>query len=103
MKRDINLVREILFLVEAGGKQERPTLADEDIINYHFRLMTDVGLLACAEISENEWQVRLTWAGCELLEIIRNEARWAEVVRILDDMNCHSFEVAKKLAMRLME
>jgi hypothetical protein len=103
MKRNVDLIRDILLSVEADHidiKSEVTT--DQDIINHHLHLMIDGGLLNGKEINEGQWRIYgLTWQGYELLELIRD--RWGTIKRVLDDVNCYNFEFIQQIARRLIE
>lgn len=104
MKRDINLVRDILFGIENDSRVESDESNDENVVYYHLHLMIRAGLIDGLEIREGEWQILgLTWAGHELLELIRDLNRWKTVKRILDDLNCYSFEIIKTVAISQMK
>ena|ERR1019366_2380837 len=82
MKRDINIVRELLLRSEAA---ESPFAVSGVIETYHVRLMIDAGLID-GRISEeitatahNAWINRLTWAGHEFLDAARDEVLWRRV------------------------
>lgn len=104
MKRDADLVRDILLSVEADNdsvKSEAET--DEDIINYHLHLMIEGGLLNGQEINEGQWTVYgLTWEGHELTDLIGDNTRWAAIKQKLNRKTC-SFEIIKKIARKLIE
>ena len=102
MRRDANLVRDILLSVEAGHIDIESEITDKDIINHHLHLMIDGSLLHGKEINEGQWRVYgLTWEGHELLELIRD--RWSTIKRVLDDTNCYNFEFIREIARRLIE
>jgi hypothetical protein len=105
MKRDIDLVRDILFSVEADeDKVSTDTEADEDMINYHLHLTIQAGLVNGQEINEGQWSVLgLSWEGYELLELIRDHDRWGTIRRRLDILNCYSFRIIKKIAIYEMK
>jgi hypothetical protein len=86
MKRDIDLARQLLLDIENRGADcsvsvLRPgTNHDaEERVRYHLRLLIDAGLLK--EIDRTNGGVpcvRLTDAGHETIELVRNETRWRE-------------------------
>lgn len=106
MKRDADLIRDILLSVEADhGDLETvaATVTDQDIINYHLHLMIDGGLLNGQEINEGQWRVYgPTWAGCELIDLIRDGTHWAAIKQKLNGKPC-SFEIIKRIAWSLIE
>jgi hypothetical protein len=102
MRRDADLVRDILLSVEDGHGDIKSKITDPDIINHHFHLMIEAGLLNGVDIGNGNWRIYgPTWEGYELLELIRD--RWATIKRVLDDVNCYNFEFIKQVARRLME
>lgn len=102
MKRDADLVRDILLSVEADHSGIKSKVTDQDIINHHLHLMIEGGLLSGNEINEGQWQIYgLTWKGYELLELIRNQ--WDAIKRVLNDTNCYNFEYIQQIARRLIE
>lgn len=102
MKRNADLVRDILLSVETDHIDIESKITDKDIINYHLHLMIEGGLLNGQEINEGQWRIYgLTWEGYELLELIRD--RWETIKRVLDDTNCYNFEFIQQIARRLIE
>ena len=102
MKRNADLIRDILLSVEADHGKVKSKVTDQNIINYHLELMIEGGLLNGQEINEGQWRIYgLTWDGHELLELIRD--RWSTIKRVLDDTNCYNFEFIKQIAGRLLE
>jgi hypothetical protein len=102
VKRDADLIRDILLSVENDHTDIKSKITDQDIINHHLHLMIEGGLLNGREINEGQWRILgLTWEGYELLELIRD--RWGAIRRVLDDTNCYNFEVIRQIARRLIE
>ncbi|MDP6722005.1 MAG: DUF2513 domain-containing protein, partial [Pirellulaceae bacterium] len=96
MKRDMVLVRKLLFFFE---EKETPEMVQEPPIDgydtltvkYHLVLMYDAGLLRCEPVSSSSsdrviyvMPFELTWDGHEFLDKIRNEKVWK---RITDTMS----------------
>jgi hypothetical protein len=86
MKRDVDLIRQLLFDIERHGadcpcdvlRNGVATEADERI-RYHLRLLVDAGL--AKEIDRTAAGapcVRLTNAGHEFLDLCRGDERWRE-------------------------
>jgi hypothetical protein len=84
MKRDMDLIRDILLVVE---KQDHGGLIKVEIeghsphdINYHMVLLRDAGLVEAAVMqSQDELYVqpiRLTWAGHEFIDSARSSKVW---------------------------
>lgn len=89
MKRDLDLVRQLLFDIEAHGAScaitaLRPNLAEgaDQRIRYHLRLLIDAQLVKELDRDANGAPcVRLTNSGHELLELSRVDTRWHEARR----------------------
>lgn len=101
MKRNPELIREILMCTEADIPLD---FSDQKMATYHHQLMVDAGLLNGIHMSEHQWNIGgLTWAGHELLALIRNEDRWRTILRVIDDLDCYSFEIVKQVAIQHMK
>lgn len=87
MKRDMELIREILLEAErivVPGGQQFPTLTvegwDHAVVYEHARLLTSAGFLIAAYELSNAIPVRgITWEGYDLLDSIRDDSVWANV------------------------
>jgi len=101
MKRDINLVRELLLYFEeittvstfevAGGDVqkyfEKKGFSD-DQVDYHVALLHDAELILASNPQfigqRGFWIVgRLTWKGHEYLEVMRDKSKWKKALAIL--------------------
>ncbi|MDX1432247.1 MAG: DUF2513 domain-containing protein [Gammaproteobacteria bacterium] len=113
MKRDLDLIRSLLFAVE---KNEDPTaMLDPKIegynelqISYHIMLMDDAGLLKGTDrtaIGVFRWSAsHLTWAGHELLDAARKDEIWKEVMAKVDASGDNvPFDLLKKLLLETGE
>lgn len=86
MKRDMDLIRELLLSIEANGAGHEYPGVDRppEEIAYHLRLMKDAGLIdgiAYNEIGDNEGTpgfltIKLTWEGHEFLDAARSPEVW---------------------------
>ena len=86
MKRDINLVRQILLLAEQDGENRADHLGDQESIWHHAMIMVDGGLLYSMEKRESgEHVFFLTWHGHECLNAIRDEANWSTLMERLKE------------------
>ena len=85
MKRDMDLVREILFLLEQKVDPQdwlRPKNVEDytpDQVGYHIKLMHEAGLVTAIDISSMSdpiaWvATHATWEGHEFLEAARNDS-----------------------------
>ncbi|MDP1561412.1 MAG: DUF2513 domain-containing protein [Pirellulaceae bacterium] len=102
MKRDMELIRKICFAVE---ELEQPTDATElqidgfetDAVVYHCEIMIEAGLLFGQDSrvrSHDDFLLfRLTWAGHEFVDSVRNNNLWAKVSgKVKTSWNTISFE-----------
>lgn len=93
MKRDIDLIREILIgLSEARGSLDASVFVNRwrsyELVAYHFEIMGEAGLIV-SEITDtyesrycNAVAYRLTWEGHELLAAVSSSTVWDKVKRI---------------------
>lgn len=108
MKRDMELVRKILFALEecesAWGPEEEFQVeghSDEEV-SYHVNLLYQAGLIEAQDVSSLGpdgycWLPRsLTWQGHEFLEASRDETRWKNTKKkVLDAGGGMIFSVLK--------
>lgn len=88
MKRDMELIRQILLRIEESDDvAERPIPPESiPVIAYHLWLLSDAGLITGIKFNEDHmtgeltWYhipvPRLTWAGQEFLDAARDESTW---------------------------
>lgn len=111
VKRDVELIRKILFTVE---KHDHPWMYFEidkmralegyDWVNisYHVMILNEAGLLIAREhgfISGREvWQpYRLTWEGHELLDAMRSDDGWGKAQKAMKQAGGFTIDVLKSL------
>lgn len=105
MKRDMELVRKLLFLAEEDSKDDE--LCEEygqDVVAGHVAILLDaklvVGEVVCNEVGVPVASVilRLTWAGHEFLDNARNDTIWRGVLsKIKSAALTVSFDVLSEL------
>ena len=105
MKRDMELVRKLLFLAEEDGKDDE--LCEEygqDVVAGHVAILLDakliVGEVVCNAVGVPVASVilRLTWAGHEFLDNARNDTIWRGVLsKIKSAALTVSFDVLAEL------
>jgi hypothetical protein len=83
MKRDMNLVRDLLLLAEADGDDtELCSKYGREVVAGHTAILVDAGLveggIACGSDGKPIASdiIRLTWAGHEFLDNARNDTIW---------------------------
>lgn len=107
MKRDLNLIREILVAVEANLDPQawidpEPDGYTPDQISYHVMLMDQAGLIEGwnrSAIGVFRWSARnLSWEGHEILEAAKNDEVWNRARNTLELANAGLvFEVLKEV------
>jgi len=111
MKRDMDVVRHILFRVEEltpSSVQEGQLVTDDwdaDVISYHAVLMIDAGLLEGKPIRTMGSQTArviitgLTWEGHDFLDAIRDDTVWSKTKsKVVETAGSVSLEVLKAVA-----
>jgi len=107
MKRDMDLVRQILLAIEqsprgfAPGKLTVESFTDEQI-GYHVYIMWQAGLVEADDNTGRKGGLRarprnLTWAGHDFLDAARDKTRWAKAKEIAGKVGGITFEVFKQL------
>jgi hypothetical protein len=111
MKRDIDLVRKILFQVDEKGQPrgwvdlEIPGYAPEQIA-HHIWLLQDGGLIEAQDLSHlgalDYRPKKLTWAGHEFLDAARNDTVWNRTKEMVKEKGGSiPFEVLKGLLLKV--
>jgi DNA-binding PadR family transcriptional regulator len=86
MKRDMDLVREILLECEKQDGTGRPIKVkveghSGDEVNYHLVLLKEVGFIEASSVLNTRFgpivqPIRLTWSGHEFLNAARSSKLW---------------------------
>ena len=111
MKRDMDLIREILF-----GVEELPTSPNwrpleiegypPEEISYHIKLLAQAGLIEAQDMTSRgqglDWRPHsLTWDGHEFLNAARDDNRWKTAKEmVLDKSGCLVFAILQQALMR---
>jgi len=105
MKRDMDLVRDLVLYIEADETWPKSIQNIEiegygnDGIQYHLFLMQEAGLIQGCDVStrghHNMAVLRLTWEGHEFATNARNPSNWDKLKRALGDLGDISFDIAK--------
>lgn len=110
MKRDWELVREILLAVEALESSMQALRSSEvggyepEIAAYHIHMLIEAGLIhgQCFQSTSGPRQCsarELTWAGHEFLDRIRSRSNWSKTVSLIREKGLDlSFETIKTAA-----
>lgn len=112
MKRDLDLIRKILFQVEEKGQPrgwvdlQIPGYTAEQIA-HHVWLLQDAGLIEAQDLSNFEAALdyrpeKLTWAGHEFLDAARNDHVWSKTKEVIKEKGGSiPFEVLKGLLLKI--
>jgi len=108
MKRDMDLIREILFKLEQHNDLNRIEGYSEKEISYHVCLLEGAGLVT-HEIYTNIFLndsmldgIRITWTGHEFLDSSRSGSIWEKAKKIaMEKTGALSFEVLKTVLVQL--
>ena len=106
MKRDMDLVREILLKVEAtapdvlGATVEIDRRSKAEVCG-HVELLVDAGLVDARIAARQQHFVifRMTWAGHEFLDSARNESIWRRAKTLAIEKGCGLSMLALQLAL----
>lgn len=115
MKRDIDLIRNILLAIEAAEPTtESKSLENiinehgKDVTNYHVSLLVEAGyILESADMTAgNEYYKsyiihRLTWEGHEFLDAAKDNKVWEKTKNILSPIASVSVDVLKVILVQV--
>lgn len=100
MKRDFDLIRQMLLRIESQPADAKITnstfsdlCADNALISFHISLLRDEGWVIAAEIPKirqhlpDYWILRLTAAGCDYLDAVRNDSIWDKTKRKIGEIS----------------
>lgn len=111
MKRDMELVRQILLQVEQAENDPNEWIDlsfeqwPHEVVSYHTKLLIDAGLLEGQDLSDlsgSDWRPKsLTWEGQEFLDAARNETVWNKAMASLKEKSMTvPFEVLKAVVIQ---
>ena len=106
MKRDFDLIREILFVVEQYPPLDRalclqtkqfsdkfPGITD-DILHEHIQLLVEVNLLEAEPFQLGWFITRLTWSGHDFLANSRVKSAWEKTKQVAGSLSFAAFSAA---------
>jgi len=96
MKRDVGLIRSILFAIEAQDDDAILSQYPTDKIVHHVHIMALGELVILLDVEEEFpglASCELTWSGYEALDLLRSEEVWLRARDIAIGMEIESFEV----------
>lgn len=112
MKRDMDLIRQILFAIEESPTPEvRVSIKIEgrsqEEVSYRIKLLAEARLIEALDMStlgKFEWQARtLTWEGHEFLDAARDDTRWNKAKGIIvEKAGTLTFDLLKQVVSDLV-
>ena len=108
MKSDMDLVRNLLFLIEdtkIGEVLKVPDDMDREVVAYHLKIMEQAGyVINKIRYADNKPYLiysEITWDGQELLDSIKNESVWRKVKDVVKENGGNvSYEILKEVAVQ---
>jgi hypothetical protein len=108
MKRDMDLIRNMLLLIEADSDVPPKTVKADtfldlcdnpSMIALHLELLADSGLVDLRKMPNGSYEVkRITGAGYDYLDSVRSAKVWRNVKDRLSVVGGASFEIIKAVA-----
>ncbi len=113
MKRDMNLVRSLLLMIEADESQHGLETEGLEIegwnseqIHHHALILLDAGFITAWDVSTQGGDClciqRLTWAGHEFLDVAREPTRWQKAMSLAQNAGGVSLPVLQGLLTQLL-
>ncbi len=110
MKRDLDLVREILIAIESDPTPFGPkdlNLKDRDPVevSYHVQIMDEAGLIEAMNLTSSSgycWCPKsMTWTGHEFLDAARSDTVWNKAMTTLKEKAVSvPFEIVRAVVMK---
>ena len=84
MKRDMDLIRQVLLDIEESDEWKPSAIqiegVDYEVVSYHVKLLAQSGLIEAIDYSTTDtlawYATTLTWEGHEFLDAARDHTRW---------------------------
>ena len=112
MKRDMDLIRDILKYIEENISIDSPRSIElpnhsREEISYHLQLLSDAELVRIEEMSDSGgldfWVSGLTWNGHEFLEAAKDFKRWEAAKKYLKDKaGALPFSILQNVLLRII-
>ncbi|MCB0207735.1 MAG: DUF2513 domain-containing protein [Anaerolineae bacterium] len=102
MKRDPDLIRNILLILEKTPHGETEQFEQSDLldqlaiaatVDFHLRLLTEAGLITPDEGGDG--RLRLTWDGYEFLDAARSDDNWQKVKKAMERTGGFTIRIAE--------
>lgn len=116
MKRDLDLIRDMLLKIEESGSEISPLSiedflkfnADPEVISYHLYLLFNAGFINVAYEepfydTTNYFVTTLTMHGCDYLDAVRDVGIWHDVKEKLKAVGGPaSLDIVKAVAIKIV-
>ena len=111
MKRDMELVRQILLQVEQAENDPNEWIDlsfdqwSHEVVSYHCKILNDARLIEAQDLSDlsgSDWRpLALTWEGHEFFDAARNDTVWNKAMTSLKEKSMTvPFEVLKAVVIQ---
>lgn len=116
MKRDMDLVRELLLEIENGKNafqlmdSEMADMLGVDVLDpvpkeeadkreYHLELLQDAKFIECSRASGGYWHIkRITWSGHDFIDSVRDPKIWKDTKEGAKQAGGFTVDILKSLA-----
>lgn len=107
MKRDFDLIRDILLDVEENAKLNEWYYSDlgkdDNVVLYHYRLLSEAGFVNMKDMttkSGDDYRITgITYSGHEFLDQIRQKTVWEKTKKItIEKVGSLTFEAIKTIS-----
>lgn len=115
MKRDMELVRQILLQIESSTGDDIANIlikgCSSEEIAYHVYLLNDAGLIEAKifysmdSVKPDDYAIfRITWAGHDFLDASRDEGLWKKAMGMIgEQVKSAPFDVIKTVLVKMIE
>ena len=87
MKRDMNVIRKLILFCETAengtGSDDIDLDVDDDVLDYHLRLMDEAGLIKTQRTNSGVLFIRMTWTGHDFADACRDDVVWKRTMRTI--------------------
>lgn len=107
MKRDMDLIRQVLLSLEEGNFDWKIDGYSQEQVEYHVKLLEDVGFVTPysyypADGGSALLNLRMTWQGHEFLEAAKNISFWSKAKHVvITKTGSLSFDLLKEVLVQL--
>lgn len=116
MKRDMDLVRKILLVLEEQKKTRFPISevpfiegCSEDQVRYHIEIMSQANLLYVHKVDKSDHyafaadQYSISWQGHEFIEAMRDDSQWNKIKSTMIKAGGFAFDIAFQVGKEIIK